>query len=154
MLRTMVYGGIWIALIAVGSGTSLLAQDHSQHQAVTPAPSAAAPSDGLAIFCPTMKTGQLCSHGTAANLKLTGDKQEQWVALARKYNRAVNTATEQLFKDAEAVLTPPQQELLKAWFAVGLNPQINDLLFAKGLGGPQAQAKPAAAPAAKSGATN
>jgi hypothetical protein len=81
-----------------------------------------------------MKTGQLCSHGTAANLRLTGEKQEQWVALARKYNRAVDTATEALFKDAEAVLNPEQMALLKAWFAVGLNPEINQILYGKGLG--------------------
>jgi len=33
------------------------------------------------------------------------------------------------FKDAEGVLTPAQLAQLKAWFAVGLNPQINELLY-------------------------
>lgn len=54
--------------------------------------------------------------------------------IARKYDQGVNAATLQLFKDAEAVLTPAQQELLKAWFAVGLNPEINQILYKKGLG--------------------
>jgi len=40
----------------------------------------------------------------------------------------------QLFKDAEGVLTPAQMAQLKAWFAGGLNPQINELLYSKGLG--------------------
>ena len=81
-----------------------------------------------------MKTGQLCTHGTANNLGLSGPKQEQWVELARKYNKTVDAATLQLFKDAEGVLTAQQLAQLKAWFAVGLNPQINDILYKKGLG--------------------
>jgi hypothetical protein len=114
------------------------AQEHI-HKA--PASTSSAPAsqpveikDEIAIFCPTMKTGQLCSSGTANILKLQGDQAQQWVTMARKFNKAVDAATLQLFKDSEAVLTPQQQELLKAWFAVGLNPQMNDLLFAKGLG--------------------
>jgi hypothetical protein len=39
-----------------------------------------------------------------------------------------------LFKDAEGVLAPQQVAQLKAWFAVGLNPQINEILYKKGLG--------------------
>jgi len=105
-------------------------QDHSQHQN-HPATAAAKEED---IFCPTMKTGQLCTHGTSATLGLSGQDDEKWVAIARKYNRAVDAATVQLFKDAEGVLTPKQQELLKAWFAVGLNPEINTVLYKKGLG--------------------
>lgn len=88
----------------------------------------------VAIFCPTMKTGQLCSHGTMNILQLKGAQGDQWLTLARKYNKAVDTATLQLFKDAEGTLSKEQLELLKAWFAVGLNPQINELLYSKGLG--------------------
>ncbi|MBI4464595.1 MAG: hypothetical protein HY647_07815 [Acidobacteria bacterium] len=80
-----------------------------------------------------MKVGQVCSHGTAAILGLTGKDAEEWTALARKYNQAVNDATEQLFKDASAKLNPKQMELLKAWFAIGWNTQINALLYGKGL---------------------
>jgi hypothetical protein len=90
--------------------------------------------DEIAIFCPTMKTGQLCSHGTMNILQLKGAQGDQWLALARKYNKAVDTATLELFKDAEGTLSKEQLELLKAWFAVGLNPQINELLYSKGLG--------------------
>ena len=88
----------------------------------------------VAIFCPTMKTVQLCSHGTMNILQLKGAQGDQWLALARKYNKAVDTATLQLFKDAEGTLSKEQLELLKAWFAVGLNPEINELLYGKGLG--------------------
>jgi len=105
-------------------------QDHSQHQ--NQARAAAANEED--IFCSTMKTGQLCTHGTAVTLGITGENNEKWVAIARKYNQAVNAATLQLFKDAEGVLTPAQQDLLKAWFAVGLNPEINQILYKKGLG--------------------
>ncbi len=81
-----------------------------------------------------MKAGQICTHGTGATLRVTDENNDKWVAIARKYNQAVNGATLQLFKDAEGVLTPQQQELLKAWFAVGLNPEINQILYKKGLG--------------------
>ncbi|PYS12434.1 MAG: hypothetical protein DMG17_20865, partial [Acidobacteria bacterium] len=71
---------------------------------------------------------------TANVFGLTGSKQEKWVEIARKYDRSVDAATLQLFRDAESVLTPAQMVQLKAWFAVGLNPQINELLYSKGLG--------------------
>ena len=104
-------------------------QDHSQHQN-----QAQAGQEEEHIFCPTMKTGQLCSHGTATVLGLAGQKQEKWIEIARKYDKAVDAATLQLFKDAEGVLTPAQLNQVKAWFAVGLNPEINELLYSKGLG--------------------
>ena len=80
-----------------------------------------------------MKMGQVCSHGTAAILGLKGADAEEWVTWARKYNKAVDDATEQLFQDASAKLNPRQMELLKAWFAIGWNTQINALLYGKGL---------------------
>jgi len=122
-----------LGLLAIGAGGFVYAQqhDHSQHQNQANAFSA---EDDVAIFCPTMKTGQLCSHGTANVLQLSGKKQEQWIAIARKYDKAVDAATLQLFKDSEAVLTPEQLKQLKAWFAVGLNPEINQILYSKGLG--------------------
>ena len=104
--------------------------DHSAHAAQ----SKTAPSDEKDIFCPTMKTGQLCTNGTTNVLGLTGAKQEKWRELTRKYNKAVDAATLELFKDSEGVLTPAQLAQLKAWFAVGLNPEINQILNAKGLG--------------------
>jgi len=80
-----------------------------------------------------MKVGQVCSHGTAAILGLTGADAEEWTTWARKYSKAVNDATEQLFQDASTKLNPQQMELLKAWFAIGWNTQINALLYGKGL---------------------
>jgi hypothetical protein len=81
-----------------------------------------------------MNAGQLCSHGSANTLGLTGQKFEQFREAARKYNRVVDAATEQLMKDAEGILTPAQMAQLKGWFAEGLNREINELLYAKGLG--------------------
>jgi len=103
--------------------------NHGQEATQPPVATPAQEQEKEDIFCSTMKTGQLCSHGTAANLHLTGDKEKEWVALARKYNAAVDAATEQLFRDAEGVLAPDQLALLKAWFAVGLNPKINEILY-------------------------
>ncbi len=80
-----------------------------------------------------MKVGQVCSHGTAAILGQKDQDAVQWQVWARKYNAAMNTATEQLFKDAEGVLTPQQMNLLKAWFALGWNEQINQLFYAQEL---------------------
>ena len=124
---------LFIGVIAAALSLASYAQqhDHSGHHESAAVVSA---EDDMAIFCPTMKTGQLCSHGTANIFGLTGNKQEKWVEIARKYDRSVDAATLQLFKDAENVLTPAQMVQLKAWFAVGLNPQINELLYSKGLG--------------------
>ena len=80
------------------------------------------------IFCPTMKTGQLCSHGTGDALKLTGEKYDKWIESVRKYNKAVDVATVQLQADVQGMLTTQQNAELKRWFALGLNPQMNDLL--------------------------
>jgi len=126
-------------LILFAAAFASYAQQHDHAAQPKTAASAKTPEKpDIDIFCSTMKTGQLCTHGTANNLGLTGQKQEQWVELARKYNKTVDAATLQLFKDAEAVLTPQQLAQLKAWFAVGLNPQINEILYKKGLG-PQKQ---------------
>ncbi|MBI4460897.1 MAG: hypothetical protein HY648_12685 [Acidobacteria bacterium] len=127
--------GMVLGLLMIGGGGIAFGQQHEVHQAGAAAASApTAQDDEEAIFCPTMKTGQLCTHGTAAVLGLSGVKEQQWRALARKYNQAVDAATNELLKEAGTTLAPQQVELLKAWFAVGLNPQINELLFSKGLG--------------------
>jgi len=133
LIVTLVTGSLILSAAAM-----VYAQQHEHQQTgIQPAVSAAAPASAPeeeAIFCPTMKTGQLCSHGTAAILQLKGEEADAWITLARKYNKAVDAATLQLFKDAEHSLSPKQMQLLKAWFAIGLNPQINELLYAKGLG--------------------
>ena len=122
-----------MGLIALAASIASYAQQHD-HDTQTQQANTPADKPDIDIFCSTMKTGQLCTHGTANNLGLSGQKQEQWIEFARKYNRAVDAATLQLFKDAEGVLTPAQLTQLKAWFAVGLNPQINQILYSKGLG--------------------
>ena len=125
-------------IVLLGSLALLLnvvsfAQEHDHSAHATPSKGAASVED-KDIFCPTMKTGQLCTHGTTNVLGVSAANQAKWVEIARKYNKTVDAATLQLFKDAEPVLTPAQLAQLKAWFAVGLNPQINEVLEAKGLG--------------------
>jgi hypothetical protein len=83
-----------------------------------------------------MKLGQVCSHGTAAILGQKDKDALQWQVWARQYNKSMNDATEQLFKDAEGVLDEKQMTLLKAWFALGWNPEINSLFYAKELDDP------------------
>jgi hypothetical protein len=124
--RVVLFVGLIGALVAFASYAQQ--HDHAEHNG------ASSFTDDLAIFCPTMKTGQLCTHGSGNVLGLSGAKQQKWMEIARKYDHAVDAATLQLFKDAEGVLTPAQMAQLKAWFAVGLNPQINELLYSKGLG--------------------
>jgi len=134
--RIETFGLAVILLVLSGSNVSYAQQhNHPQQANATKAPlPASSQSEEIAIFCPTMKTGQLCSSGTANILQLKDEQRDQWIELARKYNKAVDAATLQLFKESEGVLSKEQVELLKAWFAVGLNPQMNDLLFGKGLG--------------------
>src|SRR5262249_49499054 len=134
-------------VLAVGSLSAQKAQpkpaDH-QHDAK---PAAAAPAAAEAtpmIFCPTMKTGQLCSEGTATQLQMTGEKLEKWLLAVRTYNRAVNAATLQLQSDTKDVLTPAQIAEVERWFAIGLNPEINTLLAAPATPAPKAPAKSAA----------
>src|SRR5262245_51956837 len=89
---------LFIGLIGALVAFASYAQQHDQvgqHNA------AQGSTDDLAIFCPTMKTGQLCTHGSANVLGLSGAKQEKWIEIARKYDRAVDAATLQLFKDAD-----------------------------------------------------
>jgi hypothetical protein len=125
----------WFAAVVL-SGSAVVfvqAQSHTGHAPVAPAAPAAenaAPAEAPHVFCPTMKTGQLCSHGTADRLSLLeGPKREQWVAAARRYNKAVDAATATLMEESKAFLTPEEQKLVEGWFTKGLlNPQINRLL--------------------------
>ena len=132
MLSTAKYMIVFLGSLALTLNIVTFAQehDHSAHEGQ----SKTTPADERDIFCPTMKTGQLCTNGTTNVLGITGANQEKWRELTRKYNKAVDAATVELFKDAEGVLTPAQLAQLKAWFAVGLNPEINQILNAKGLG--------------------
>jgi hypothetical protein len=131
---------IGITVVTLGASLALSTlhaqQDHSQHQAAAPAKTQAQPAAAAAeaempeVFCGTMKTGQLCSHGTSSALGLTAEKAAAWVAAVRKYNRAVNEATVQLQNEAKTTLSPAQIAEVERWFAVGMNPQMNQLLAA------------------------
>ncbi len=120
------------SLLVIGlTGSRLSAQEHTDmtHKKSSPAKAAAAAAP--TIFCPTMNTGQLCSHGTADALKLSGEKRESWVAAARRYNKAVAAATKQLQEDVKTSLKPEELALVEMWFAEGLNPEINRILATK-----------------------
>ena len=89
------------------------AEGHAGHEAQEDAPLTAAQiaaGEKESIFCPTMRPGQVCTHGTAAILGLKGKDAEEWTVWARKYNSTVNDATEALFQDAATKLNPQQME--------------------------------------------
>lgn len=117
-----------VAIAGLALGT-LAAQQHADHQQAPPKPAAAA-AQPPEVFCATMKTGQLCSHGTASALGLTPAKRDAWLAAVRQYNRTVNEATLQLQTEARATLSAAQLAEVERWFAVGMNPQMNQLLAA------------------------
>lgn len=126
---------VLLGFLALVLNLVALAQEHEHdHSAHATQSKSGTPAEDNDIFCPTMKTGQLCTHGTTNVLGVSAANQAKWVEVARKYNNAVDAATLQLFKDSEGVLTQAQIAKLKAWFAVGLNPQINEILGEKGLG--------------------
>jgi hypothetical protein len=111
--------------------------DHEAQAASAPkpaGPSAARPAAAAVhppdVFCETMKTGQLCSTGTTTLLGLTPEKREAWIAAVRTYNRAVNAAITALQVEAKNTLSPAQIAEVNRWFAVGINPQINQILTA------------------------
>lgn len=128
-----------VALIA--AATLLAQQQPAEHQhskdvmemmnSAAPTSSNTASADEGGVFCPTMKTGQLCSHGTSDILQLSGSKRDQWIEAVRRYNKAVDAATIQLQEDAKTLLSPEQETEVQRWFAKGLNPQINKLLLAR-----------------------
>jgi hypothetical protein len=129
-MKNSLFGIITSFLLAGVFSTGLLfGQEHPADHSGEPAKAASA--EVPVIFCPTMKTGQLCSHGTADALRLSTEKRERWVEAARRYNKAVNVATNQLLKETGPLLSPEEHALLETWFAKGLNPQINRILASK-----------------------
>jgi hypothetical protein len=141
MIHELVKGASLAAFVGALTLGTLYAQEHpaghEQHSAgrQSAQPQAAAPAtEPNEIFCPTMKTGQLCSHGTADTLGLEGVKREAWIAAARRYNRALDDATKHLLSDADSLLTAREKAEVERWFAKGLNPQINQLLEAAAKG--------------------
>lgn len=83
------------------------------------------------VFCPAKPTGQLCGHGTADLLKLSGEKRQKWAEAVGRYNKAVAAATKQLLEDSKPVLSPEEYAQVEKWFAKGLNAGINRLVAAK-----------------------
>ncbi len=124
-------------LLAFALGSLVLAtpmaQEHD-HSAPVAAKPAAKPTAAVEhrpeVFCGTMKTGQLCSLGTATLLGLTPENREAWLTAVRVYNREVNAAIIKLQAQAKTTLSPAQIAEVSSWFAVGINPQINQLLLA------------------------
>lgn len=128
--------GLSLAAILVGVISLGIAQNASEHQSMQgmpgmSMPAATASDETPGVFCPTMKTGQLCSHGTSDLLKLTGADRDKWIAAVRRYDMAVDAATVQLQQDAKNLLTPEQSAEVERWFAKGLNPEINKILLSK-----------------------
>ena len=110
------------------------AQEHDHSASAAKAAPAAKPAAAAEhppeVFCATMKTGQLCSLGTTTLLGLSAEKRETWIAAVRAYNKAVNDAIVALQGQAKGTLSTAQVEEVNRWFAIGVNPQINQLLMA------------------------
>lgn len=83
------------------------------------------------VFCSAKKTGQLCNHGTADLLKLSGSKRERWTEIANRYNKSVETATKDLLTEAKAVLSPEEFAQVETWLDKARNAELNKLLAAK-----------------------
>jgi hypothetical protein len=133
-MRNLPVKSVAIAILLAGATLgSVYAQQHD-HQAPATAKPAAAPAATAEhrpeIFCGTMKTGQLCSLGTATLLGLTPQNREAWLTAVRTYNREVNAAITKLQEQAKTTLSPAQVQEVNSWFAIGINPQINQLLMA------------------------
>jgi hypothetical protein len=125
----------WLFAFVLGSfvlaAPSAQQHDHQAPAAAKPAAAPAAMAEHRPeIFCGTMKTGQLCSLGTATLLGLTPQNREAWLTAVRAYNREVNAAITRLQAQAKTTLSPAQIAEVNSWFAIGINPQINQLLLA------------------------
>jgi hypothetical protein len=140
MMRPHIYHIFLAALMAFVVQSLAAAQESSANPKVSPGQQSSEKAsvkepDGARkeIFCSAMKTGQLCPDDTAEILGLKGAQAEAWKAVLRKYNKSADDAAMQLQKDSAAKLTPEQMEVLKAWFAVGWNEQINKFLYKRNL---------------------
>jgi len=93
-------------------------------------PAQPAPSGSGEVFCMAKPAGQLCTHGSADILKLDGAKKQRWNAMARRYNKAVDTATKQLLDEAKEILSPAEYAQVEKWFDKSVNTQLNQALVA------------------------
>lgn len=87
------------------------------------------------VFCSHLSTGQLCTPGTAAILKLDGAKKDSWSTIARKYNQGVAAATKQFLQEAKGTLSPQEFATVEKWFAHDVNEQLNRQVIAAALAG-------------------
>jgi hypothetical protein len=82
------------------------------------------------VFCPVRSAGQLCDHGTAALLRLQGEKRARWNRAVRKYNQAVESAQRRLVTDIQSFLSPAEVKQVGVWFApekIALQPRTPKL---------------------------
>lgn len=90
----------------------------AEHTISAPAAAMAKVStDSRPVWCPTKSKGQLCGHGTADRLSLTGEKRAQWEAVLKQYNHTVEESQKSLLVQAEQLLAPEQVREVKAWLA-------------------------------------
>jgi hypothetical protein len=111
-----------LAAVALVAGVGLYAQENAGQQAG---------QKGSEVFCSAKKTGQLCNHGTADLLKLSGAKRERWTEIVNRFNKNVEVATQELLKEAKAVLSPEEFAQVEAWFDKARNAELNKLLAGK-----------------------
>jgi len=69
--RTMLAAVITVVVLAVGGASYAQESAGEKHSEV---------------FCSAKKTAQLCNHGTADLLKLSGSKRERWTNITNSYN--------------------------------------------------------------------
>ena len=115
-LRTTVFSPVLAAVVLV-AGVTLCAEETGQKRSE--------------VFCSAKKTGQLCNHGTADLLKLSGSKRERWTEIVNRFNKAVEAATQELLTESKAVLSPEELAQVEAWLDKARNAELNKLLASK-----------------------
>src|ERR1041385_674719 len=73
-----------------------VAQEHD-HSAHATQSKSSTPAEDNDIFCPTMKTGQLCTHGTTNVLAVSAANQARWVEVEGKKKKKRGTGTGQMY---------------------------------------------------------
>lgn len=123
-LRKALVAPVLVAVV-LAAGVTLWAQEKAGQQA-----GQKRSSEGL-VFCPKKTAGQLCNQGIADTLKLSGPKREQWTAIANRFNKNVEAATQELLKEAKAVLSPEEFAQVETWLDKARNAELNKILAAK-----------------------
>jgi len=121
MRKTATFGLVLALAVLVGAAVLAQSQRHGQ-QARHQEPE-------LEVFCSHLSAGQLCLGGTPNVLKLDGAKKEQWLAVAREYNKSVDASTKQLLAQAKSILSPQEYATVQKWFDHGLNEVLNTVLI-------------------------